>query len=51
MRMIKLVVLFLYDKGYNYYAAKQDKSALVKMFNFVACDSKQYQLASDKKLS
>ncbi|AJI45451.1 DUF58 domain-containing protein [Francisella tularensis subsp. novicida] len=39
------------DKGYNYYAAKQDKSALVKMFNFVAGDSKQYQLASDKKLA
>ena len=39
------------DKGYNFYTAKQDKSALVKMFNFVASDTKQYQLNSDKKLA
>lgn len=28
------------DHGYNFYPAKQDKSALVKMFNFVANDEK-----------
>ena len=39
------------DKGYNFYNAKQDKLALVKMFNFVASDTKQYQLNSDKKLA
>ena len=37
-------------KAITCYTAKQDKSALVKMFNFVASDTKQYQLNSDKKL-
>lgn len=39
------------DNGYNFYPAKQNKSALVKMFNFVANDEKKYQLSSDKRLA
>ncbi|MED7819176.1 MULTISPECIES: DUF58 domain-containing protein [unclassified Francisella] len=39
------------DNGYNFYPAKQDKSSLVKMFNFVANDDKKYQISSDRKLA
>ncbi|AIT09782.1 hypothetical protein LO80_07245 [Candidatus Francisella endociliophora] len=39
------------DSGYNFYPAKQDKTSLVKMFNFVSNDEKEYQLSSEKKLA
>lgn len=39
------------DNGYNFYPAKQDKTSLVKMFNFVSNDEKEYQLSSEKKLA
>ncbi|WP_395166675.1 DUF58 domain-containing protein [Francisella salimarina] len=39
------------DQGYNFYPAKQDKSALIKMFNFITTDHKDYQLKSQKKLA
>jgi len=39
------------DNGHNFYPAKQDKTSLVKMFNFVSSDEKEHQLSSEKKLA
>ena len=39
------------DKGYNFYPAKQDKSSLIKMFNFTTTEDKNYQTNTNKGLS
>ena len=39
------------DNGYNYYPAKQDKSALVKMLNHVTNDKSKPQIVTDKGLA
>jgi uncharacterized protein (DUF58 family) len=39
------------DGGYNFYPAKQDKSALLKMLNHVTNDTTKRQITTDKGLS
>ena len=39
------------DNGYNYYPAKQDKSALLKMLNHVTNDETKIQITTNKGLS
>ncbi len=39
------------DDGYNYYPAKQDKSALVKMLHHVTTDETKPQIATNKGLA
>lgn len=39
------------DNGYNFYPAKQDKSSLLRMFNFVTDTKKDYQVISKQKIS
>ncbi len=43
--------VILNDSGYNFYPAKQDKSALVKMLNHVTNDDTKTQITTDKGLA
>ncbi|QIV96723.1 uncharacterized protein DUF58 [Allofrancisella inopinata] len=39
------------NNGYNFYPAKQDKSSLVKMFNFTVADKVEYQTKAEGGLA